>query len=180
MSFLTNLFGGSSSGASSKYKQTQLPNMAPNQMELLNQLIGGIKPGVSGGIQYLNKLASGDESLFQQLEAPAHRQFEENLGKIGNRYSHLGAQDSNYFENAVSGEGAKMAENLASQRMGLQNQAIKQLLGQSNQLLGAKPYEYGFEEKNPFEGIPGLEMLGEYATPENISMLIKLIPLLLA
>lgn len=123
------------------YKQAQLANMTPQQMQLLQQLLGGIGEGAGSGLEYLTGLASGDESQFQQMEAPALRQFQELLGQTGTRFSGLGARDSSAFENQVAGAGATLAENLAAKRQSLQQNAIEKLLGYSGELLNQRPYE---------------------------------------
>lgn len=127
----------------SGYKSAQLPTKSPEQMDLLNNLIQSLMGGggLEGGMDFLSKIAGGDQSYFDELEAPAHRQFEGLLGQIGTRFSHMGGRNSNAFENAVSGAGADLSENLQSQRMGLRNQAIQSLLQNSQQLLGINPHE---------------------------------------
>jgi hypothetical protein len=129
------------------YKQFQEPVMGPAQLSLLENMIAKLSGGIEGSADYLTKLASGDESMFQQLEKPAYTSFEKLLGQIGTRFSGLGARDSSYFENAVSGAGAEMAERLQSQRLGLRNQAIESLLNQSNSLLNQRPYQSHFFPK---------------------------------
>lgn len=84
--------------------------------------------------------------MFEQLEAPAYESFNKTLGQIGSRFSQFGAQDSSAFQNAVSGAGANLAQNLQSQRLGLQNNAVQQLLGHSTQLLGQQPYSLQKED----------------------------------
>lgn len=146
----------------SGYKQHQISNYTPGQMNIFESLLGSLLPGIQGSGDFLAKLAGGDESMFQQLEAPANTQFQKLLGSIGTRFSDLGAQDSSYFENALAGEGAQMAERLQAQRLGLRSQAINALLGQSNQLLGAQPYSNLWQPKKPKQGTDwgGIGQLG--------------------
>ena len=118
------------------YKNAQLSNFTPQQMQLLQQLLGGVGEGAGAGLEYLTGLASGDEEQFKQMEAPAMRQFQEFLGQAGTRFSGLGARDSSAFENHVAGAGADLAK-----RQGLQQNAIEKLLGYSSDLLNQRPYE---------------------------------------
>jgi hypothetical protein len=52
-----------------------------------------------------------------------------------------GARKSSGFGLASSSAAQEFAEKLQGQRMGLQQQAIRDLLGMSNSLLGQQPYE---------------------------------------
>lgn len=139
-------FNGPSGSTSSPqkisgYKTAQLPNFTPEMMNLFQSLLGSFGQGAQGGSDFLSKLANGDEETFQGMEAPAMRNFEKFLGQAGTRFADLGAQDSSYFENAVSGAGADLSQNLQSQRNNMQQQAIQSLLNNSQQLLGQHPYQ---------------------------------------
>jgi hypothetical protein len=131
----------------SGYKQAQLPNFTPQQQQLFQMLLGGAQGGIGGGLDYLGKLAGGDEGAFEQLEAPAYNAFNRTLGQIGTRFSGLGARNSSAFENAVNGAGSDLALQLQSQRQGIQHQSIMDLLGLSENLLGQKPYNNFLAQK---------------------------------
>lgn len=120
------------------YERGQLQNFTPEQMQLFQQMFGNLGPN-----SFLSKLAGGDESMFEQLEAPAMRQFQGLQGQLASRFSGMGtgARRSSGFQNTANQATSDFAEQLQSQRMGLQNQAIRDLMGMSNQLLGQKPYE---------------------------------------
>src|SRR5580698_10554595 len=64
------------------YQKGQLSQFTPEQMQLFQSMFGQVAPG-----SYLSKLASGDQSQFDQLEAPAMRQFGELQGNIASRFS---------------------------------------------------------------------------------------------
>lgn len=119
----------------------QIPNYTPQMMQLFQSLLGGAQQGAPRGLSFLSQLAGGDESAFADLEAPAYAAFNKSLGQIGSRFSQFGAQDSSAFQNALSGAGGQLAQNLQSQRADYRLNAIKELLGNSQQLLGQKPYE---------------------------------------
>ncbi len=125
------------------YKVSQLSTKDPMQMDLQRLLHQGAAPGLKGGLDRLSGIAGGDESYLQALEAPAYRDFQRNVGSLSSRFSGLGtgARDSSGFQAAVSGAGAEMAENLQSQRLSLQQQAMQQLLGLSSDLLGQNNFE---------------------------------------
>jgi len=123
------------------YGVKSIPNMTPQMQKLYDALLSGVSGGSTGGLDYLSKLASGDESTFNKLEAPAYESFNKTLGQIGSRFSQYGAQNSSAFENAVGGAGSELALGLQGQRNQLQTDAINKLLGFSNQLLGHSPQE---------------------------------------
>jgi hypothetical protein len=131
---------GSSSGIQQPSGYKQVSTFSPDMMKLFQSLLGGIGQGGGAATNYLSRLASGDESAFEQSEAPAYAAFNKSLGQIGSRFSQFGAQDSSAFQNAVAGEGGKLAMDLQGQRSQLQNSAIDRLLGFSNQLLGQQPH----------------------------------------
>ena len=125
-------------------KAGQLQQFTPEQMKLFSQLFSNVGPD-----SYLSKLAGGDEGLFSEIEAPALRQFQELQGQMGSRFSGMGmgAQKSSGFRNSMGQAGSDFAMKLQSQRQGLQRQAIQDLMGYSNQLLGQSPYERFMIEK---------------------------------
>jgi hypothetical protein len=130
-------------GNISGYKTQQLQQFTPEQMQLFQSLFGHLGPE-----SYLGRLAGGDEDIFKEIESPALQQFSGELGNLASRFSQgaggrgsLGSRRSSGFQNAGSQAASQFAQQLQSQRQGLQQNAIKDLLGMSNQLLGQRPYE---------------------------------------
>ncbi len=143
------------------YTQTQTQNMPPEMMQLLNSLMSSLNQGgAASGIDYLTKLAQGDEDIFKQIEAPAYQQLEQGLAKTANRFSGVGAQDSSAFQNQLGGQVSQMATDLASQRNQLQTGAIDKLMNFSERMLGQKPYEYGLQEDQSFDWQEMIKILG--------------------
>ncbi len=138
-----NVPSGGSAGSQniSGHELKSIPNFTPQMMQLFQSLLGGVGGGASKGLQHLSGLAGGDEAAFEKQEAPAYAAFNKTLGQIGSRFSQFGAQDSSAFQNAVSGAGGELAQNLQGQRSQTQSDAINKLLGFSSQLLNQKPYE---------------------------------------
>lgn len=121
------------------YEQGQLSQFTPEQMQLFQQMFSKVDPSSD-----LSKLASGDQSSFNQLEAPALKQFGQLQNSIANRFSgsgSFGSRRSSGFQNTQNSAAQDFAERLQSQRMGLQRQAQQDLFSLSNQLLGQKPYD---------------------------------------
>lgn len=134
------------------YNLIQVPGLSDQQKELLSSLLSKTQPGVVGGLDLASRLAAGDISTFKEREAPALRQFQEQiLPSIANRFSSQGALKSSGFQNAAAAQGANLAENLQSQRQNIQRQALQDLLGLSENLLGQRPDIYGLQkvEKGP-------------------------------
>lgn len=140
-------------------KTGQLQQFTPEQMKLFSQLFSNVGPD-----SYLSRLAGGDQGLFNEIEAPALRQFQELQGQLGSRFSGMGigAQKSSGFRNAMGQAGSDFAMQLQSQRQALQRQAIQDLMGYSNQLLGQRPYEQFLIQKQQKQksGLGGFGALG--------------------
>lgn len=134
------------------YRQGQLQQFTPEQMGLFKQLFGMVGPE-----SYLSKLAGGDEDIFNQIEAPAKRDFSGLLGGLASRFSGMGmgARRSSGFQNTATQASSDFAQDLASKRQDLQRQAIMDLMGMSNQLLGQRPYEKFLFEKQQKPGGSG-------------------------
>lgn len=133
--------GPSGSGQGNKmagYDIGQMQNFDPQQMQLYKQLFSNLGPD-----SQLSRLAAGDEGTFQQMEAPAMRQFGEMQGDIASRFSGMGmgARKGSGFKNSMNKATSNFAQDLASRRQDLQRQALQDLMGFSNTLLGQRPNE---------------------------------------
>jgi hypothetical protein len=128
------------------YRPAQLQQFSPEQMNLFKSLFSQVAPG-----SFTSQLAGGDESMFQQLEAPALRQFSGLQGNIASRFSGMGsgARRSSGFQNTMNEAASNFAQDLQSQRLGLQRNAIRDLQEMSNQLLQQRPYENFLVQKQP-------------------------------
>lgn len=165
MSSLTGYPGntGATSGSYSKppkfadklpegYKGRAIQQFTPEMMDLFQTLFGHVMPG-----SYLSRLAGGDQALFKEIEAPAHTQFASELGNIASRFSGmgLGGRRSSGFQHASTQAASDFAQQLQSQRQGLQRQAIGDLMGMSQSLLNQRPYERFLEKEQQKQGWGG-------------------------
>ena len=166
MSFSTNTGMTPPKANISGYKSRSVPNMTPQQMQIMSKIFGGLEGGLGGGLDFLSKLASGDEEMFQQTEAPAYAAFDKLLGQLGSRFAGMGALDSSAFQNATSGAAGELSQNLQANRMGLQQGAIDKLLGLSDSFLGQRPYDTFLEKNEGFDwgGLLG-GLLGSFGGP---------------
>lgn len=145
MSSMTGATGYSSGNKIPKgYEQGQLQQFTPEQMNLFKSLFGMVGPD-----SMTSKLASGDQSMFEQMEAPAMRQFGEMQGQLASRFSGMGmgGRRGSGFQNTMNQATSDFAQDLQSRRMDLQRQAIQDLMGMSTSLLGQKPQEKFLVEK---------------------------------
>jgi hypothetical protein len=120
------------------YNKGQLQQFSPEQMQLFQQRISELGPD-----SYLSKLAGGDQGTFDEIEAPAYRDFNAIQGNIASRFSGMGsgARKSSGFQNAVTAAGSNFAQDLQSRRQDMRQQAINDLMGFSNTLLNQRPQE---------------------------------------
>lgn len=144
----------------SGYKAGQLQQFTPQQMQLFGQLFSNVSPD-----SFTGRLAGGDEEMFNQLEAPALKQFGALQGNIASRFSGqgMGARRSSGFQNSMGQAGSDFAQQLQSNRIGLQRQAIQDLMGMSNSLLNQRPYENFLVEKQ--QKIPFWKQALGFASP---------------
>ncbi len=132
-------------------KVRQTPNFTPQQMKLHEGMFDQVGPD-----SYLSRLAGGDEDLFAEMEAPALRQFSGLQGNLASRFSFGGggrgamsSRHSSGFQNTMGAEASNFAQDLQSKRQGLQRQAIMDLSGLQNDLLGQNPWHTELEARKP-------------------------------
>lgn len=132
------------------FRKAQLQQFSPEQMGLFQQMFGNLGPE-----SYLSKLASGDQSFFEEQEAPAHREFQGYLGNLASRFSGMGTggRHSSGFQNAATAATSNFAQDLMSRRQDMQRQAINDLMGFSNQLLQQRPYDTELYQKPQKQGV---------------------------
>lgn len=143
----------------SKGKAKQQTTLTPGQQGLTHQLQSGLQGGPSNlsGINYYNQLLSGNPEAFQAFQAPALRQFHEQIVPgIAEQFSGLGmgAQGSSAFQQQLAGAASRLAENLNAQRAGLQMNAAQGMQGYYGQAMQPQFMNY---YQQPTQGlVPGL------------------------
>lgn len=131
------------------YDTAQLQQFSPEQMQLFQQLFSRVSPDSN-----LSKLAGGDEAAFAPYEQQARKDFGASLGQLGSRYSQLApgamsAQRGSGFQNRTNQAAQDFSLQLSQQRQGLQRQALMDLMGISESLLGQRPQENFLLKKEP-------------------------------
>lgn len=141
-------------GYASGYQQ----QFDPQQMKLFSEMFSHVDPN-----SFLSKIAGGDQQAFDEMEAPAWRNFNQAQGQLASRFSGMGmgGQKSSAFKNTMGQLGSDFAQDLQSKRMQYRQQAIKDLMGLSSDLLGQRPYEQFMAEKGP----SNFEKFLNYAAP---------------
>ena len=150
MSSFSQFFFGSPGGVE------QVDRFTPQQRQQLESQLGGIQQPTQQGLDYISQLLSGDESAFNQFEAPLKRQFQqETIPGIAERFAGMGshgAQSSSALNQTLSQAGRELTENLGALRGNLRQGALGQLQG----LLG-QSMQPSFENvyKQPTQGALG-------------------------
>lgn len=147
----------------------QLPTMNPQQMQVLQQLLGQInpqsfnlqqQPTFQSGQNYLQQLLSGSPESTEAFEKPYRQQFEQQtVPGLAERFGGRGAQSSSAFQQALAKAGTDLHTGLASLREQLRlgalgpalqyGQAPGQMAGGLAQLgLGVSPFAYNFKPGN--------------------------------
>ena len=153
------------------YHTTQQQKFTPGGLSIYEQLLGPAMQAGGQGADFLKRLASGDESLFEELEAPAYRSYEKMLGQTASRFSQVGGRDSSAFRNAIAGQGAELAENIQAKRLGIRQGAVSDLLNLQQMLMGTNPYEtYGTPKSQGGEKQDIMRLVAKYGP--KLAMLI--------
>lgn len=110
----------------------QVPRFTEPQQDIFSQLQQGGAEGIPDIFQQLISMLTQDPEAAKQFEAPAMRQFhEEIVPTIAERFTTqfgTGSKSSSGFRQALGAAGAGLAEKLQAQRGGRQQNAITQLM----------------------------------------------------
>ncbi len=139
MAFMDFLLG---KGSKTKTK----PIYTPQQEDLLNQLLGGVQQQIPAGLANLQKILGGDPRTFEAFERPARRGFEQKtLPTIAERFTAglgEGGQRSSAFGQALGQAGKELEEDIFASRIGMQQDALSQLLQLLQPSLAPRQIQY--------------------------------------
>lgn len=150
------------------YNEFSVNQYTPEAQDVYQQLHGDI----TNPDNYLRRLTQGDEEAFNEIEAPAFRQFNALQGGLASRFSGqgMGSRRSSGFQNESSAAASNFAQDLASRRGDLMRNAYRDLSEMSNMFLQNKPYETGLVEKPQHQmstasqyGLAGINAAGQIA-----------------
>lgn len=137
---LEKALGGAKDGEfGSTYNKTQRRGIE-DVFKMINQMRSGAditqSPSYQQGNEWLMSMFN-DPEFFNSFEAPLQRQFQEQtVPDLANRFASMGSGGSlgsTAFRNQLAREGSNLSTNIASLRGGMQQNAIPQLLGYSQQ-----------------------------------------------
>ncbi len=110
----------------------QVPRFTEPQQEIFSQLQQGVGGALPDVFQQLLSMLTQDPEAAKQFEAPAMRQFhEEIVPTIAQRFTSkfgTGSKSSSGFRQALGAAGAGLEEKLSKQRGERSGQAINQLI----------------------------------------------------
>ncbi len=130
----------------SGYNLVQLPKYSPQQMERSQARLGQLGESAGRGTDLLSKLALGDDSSYNDLAAPALRDFRERaLPEIAQRFQGTGGLNSSSFANAATSAGTDLTERLSAQRAIIQDRSLSNLLNLEQSLLQNSPYDHYYQ-----------------------------------
>jgi hypothetical protein len=129
------------------YELGRISNFNPQQKKLFSSLFSHVGPD-----SFLSRLSEGDEDIFNEIEAPAFRQLQQLQGGLASRFSgaapgQMSSRRGSGHRNAQNQLLSDFAMGLQSQRHELTSQALRDLMGMSNQLLNQRPYENFLSQK---------------------------------
>jgi len=129
-----------------KAKKVTEPLFDPAQENILNQILGSLQGQLGGGLQNLQNIIGGDQGTFEAFERPARRGFEQQtLPTIAERFTGEfgpGSQRSSAFGQALGTAGRELEEDLFSKRIGMQGDALSQLLQLLSPALSPRRTQY--------------------------------------
>jgi hypothetical protein len=160
-SLLENLFGYGN-------KSKKLPTIAPYQERALQGAVENPiqnSPLYGGVSDFLQKIYSGDPSAFEAFEAPALRQFNEQLiPQLAERFTGAGtgagAINSSAFQNQATHAATDLSERLAAMRANIQQQSLYPALAYAQQpyqnaLSQAQIHPFGYAHQPGSTGLFG-------------------------
>lgn len=134
----------------SGYKVGSVPVYNQMQKDLDTRNYQNVAPG-----SYLDRMARGDENLYDEMEQPALRDFQGLQSQLASRFSggsgrgSLGTRHSSGFQNEINQQGSNFLQDLRSRRHDLRRQAIGDIHSMSNDLLSRRPDYQFMYGKNP-------------------------------
>jgi hypothetical protein len=150
---MSSLYGRSNMGGKTGdiipkgYEKGQIQQFTPEMMELFKSLFSHVSPD-----SFLSRVSRGDQKTFDEMEAPALKQFSGLQGNLASRFSGMGigGRHSSGFQNTANQAASDFSEQLQSRRMELQRQATGDLFNLSNTLLSQRPQEQFLTKKEDF------------------------------
>ncbi len=122
----------------------------PEQQQVFKGQFGQLGPD-----SYTSRLAAGDPQLLDQLDQQDLREFGGIQGGIASRFSAMGrgGQKSSGFRNTMDRATQDFASDMQQRRQKMRMDAIRDLMGMSNQVLGQQQNVYMPKKGNWFQNL---------------------------
>lgn len=135
-------------------KMKQIETLSPEQKQFFQQIMGQLGPAYGQSMGLLQGFLDPNSEQYKNFEQPYLQQFEqETIPGIAERFAGAGAQggalSSSGFGQALSSAGSNLQTNLAQMKSMMQQQAIQQILGQSQFAMGVQPFGYQKQQGSP-------------------------------
>lgn len=138
--------------AGTGYELLETPAMGGDQRQIYDLLKSQFMQGAPDLYSQLRGQASGSPQAFAGLEGPLRQQFQEQiLPQIGMQFGLTGTNKSSGFQNTLARAGQQFGSDLAAQRASLQQNAMQQLLGLGNTLLGTPTSQFALGKRPSFD-----------------------------
>jgi hypothetical protein len=147
-------------------KSKKIPNMSPEQMQMMNQWMGqvgqggfagGGAPAYQSGMGYLQDLYSQSPEAFSRMQEPYMKQFQQQtVPGLAERFSQAGGRQSSAFNQAMGQAGGNLSSQLGGMFEQMRSQNLGNLLNFANapfqqgmQMMNLKPFGYETQEGSP-------------------------------
>lgn len=121
--------GLSGSGRRNADELRQYQKYTPQQQAYRNNMLSQVQGLTPSGFDYLRGILSNDPSAFEDYEAPAMQQFQEEIiPSILERFSGMGARSSSALNQTLGRAGQTLSTNLNAQRQQARQNALEQLM----------------------------------------------------
>jgi len=129
-----------------KEKTKTKPIYNPQQEQVLNTALTGLQGQLPLGLSNLRNILGGDRETFESFFAPARRDFEQKtLPSIAERFTGFlgeGSQRSSAFGQQLGQAAKELEEDIFSQRIGMQQDALSQLLSLLGPATAPRQFQY--------------------------------------
>jgi hypothetical protein len=162
-SMLPFLFQKMFPGKDGRVQQTS--TMTPEQMKYLQNFMGQLQGPTQQSFDYLSKIFSDDPETMKSFEAPAMRQFNEQIiPQLTEKYAGIGSgsMGSSAMGQEMGAQGAALQERLQEMRSNLKEKAFGHLTNMMGIGMGAKSFENNYQQGEQGLGQAMAPAMGQY------------------
>lgn len=113
------------------------------QSDFLDYILQQSQGNLPQAFKYLEGILGDEEGAYEDFEAPAMQQFEQEIiPSILERFSGMGARSSSALNQTLGQAGKELSTNLSAQRAGLKNNALQNLMNFAQMGMQSKKTPY--------------------------------------